>query len=35
VLTLLLYLAEKYDGVTITSLVSGHGYNHDHIHIGF
>jgi hypothetical protein len=26
VLTLLLYLAEKYDGVTITSLVSGHGY---------
>ena len=26
VLTLLLYLAEKYDGVTVTSLVSGHGY---------
>jgi hypothetical protein len=26
VLALLLYLAEKYDGVTITSLVSGHGY---------
>jgi hypothetical protein len=26
VLALLLYLAEKYDRVTITSLVSGHGY---------
>ena len=26
VLTLLLYLAEKYDGVTVTSLVTGHGY---------
>jgi hypothetical protein len=26
VLTLLLYLAERYDEVTVTSLVSGHGY---------
>ena len=26
VLTLLLYLAEKHDGVTVTSLVTGHGY---------
>ena len=26
VLTLLLYLAEKYDGVTVTSLITGHGY---------
>jgi hypothetical protein len=26
VLTLLLYLAEKYDGVTVTSLVTGHSY---------
>jgi transglycosylase-like protein with SLT domain len=26
VLTLLLYLAGKYDGVTVTSLVTGHGY---------
>jgi hypothetical protein len=26
VLTLLLYLAEKYDSVTVTSLITGHGY---------
>jgi hypothetical protein len=26
VLTLLLYLAQKYDGVAVTSLVTGHGY---------